>query len=65
LDKNYYVNVLAISAMNKNYTVRYTRASLLMNEIKRIKQLNDADTTYKEFTELSTVGILIIDNSGL
>ena len=36
-----------------------------MNEIKRIKQLNDADATYKEFNELSTVDILIIDDFGL
>lgn len=33
----------------KNKTVRYIRASLLMNEIKRIEQLNDVDTTKKEF----------------
>lgn len=63
--KTYYVNALAISAMHKNKTVRYTRVSLLMNEIKRIEQLNDADATYKEFMELSTVDILIIDDFGL
>lgn len=63
--KTYYVNALAISAMHKNKTVRYTRASLLMNEIKRIEQLNDADATYKEFMELSTVDILIIDDFAL
>ena len=35
----------------KNETVRYTGASLLMNEMRRKEQLNDADATYKEFTE--------------
>ncbi|MDD6594717.1 MAG: hypothetical protein PUE92_01525 [Catenibacterium mitsuokai] len=36
--------------MYKNYTVSYTSASLLMNEIKRIEQLNDVDACLGQLT---------------
>lgn len=63
--KSYYVNALAISAMHKDRTVRYENATLLMNEMKRIEQLDDAEALYKELRELATVDILIIDDFGL
>lgn len=63
--KSYYVNALAISAMHKDRTVRYVKASLLMNEMKRTEQLDDAEAIYKEIRGLATIDILIIDDFGL
>lgn len=63
--KTWIACALAITAMKNDHSVRYSKASLLMNEMKRIKLLDDPEEIRKELNFLCTVDLLIIDDFGL
>ena len=60
--KSYFSNALAICAIRQFKTVKYYKASILINELSRAEK----NETYNEFTsQLSSYDLLIVDDFGL
>lgn len=60
--KSYFSNALAICAIRQFKTVKYYKASMLINELSRAEK----NETYNDFTsQLSSYDLLIVDDFGL
>lgn len=63
--KTFWACALGVLVMHQNRSVRYTKASLLMNEIARTQTNGDPEIFHKELEALSNVDLLIIDDFGM